>query len=291
MFGISHFFRRIWRHPSNRGRRLRTLARAAAWRLTSGLSGRPSELKAFGGLRLKLYPDSGVAMGLVCYNARPEYHEMGLVQHLLRRGDRFVDVGANIGYYTLLAAALVGPGGTVDAFEPGQPALDRLRENIALNRLFNVRVHALALSDAPGTARFLTGHDTTNRLAASGDAASAATTVPAARLDDLLSAQTCALGKLDVEGAELRVLKGAEGMLSRANPPAWILEVTHRLRDFGASQQELASWLAARGWDLGLYDADARAFSYEPAPWTERANVVAVARSAKADIARRVRES
>ncbi|MBI2921475.1 MAG: FkbM family methyltransferase [Planctomycetes bacterium] len=290
MFGIVHFIRRIWRHPSNRGRRLRALACATAWRMTSAVMGTPTELKAMGGLRLKVYPDSGVAKGLVCYSARPEYHEMGLVQHLLRPGDRFVDVGANIGYYTLLAAALVGPSGAVEAFEPGQPALDRLRENIALNRLFNVRVHALALSDTPGSARFLTGRDTTNRLAASADAASPSSSVPAARLDDLLSGQPCALGKIDVEGAELRVLQGAEGMLSRANPPVWILEVTHRLRDFGASEPQLASWLAARGYDLGSYDADARTFSFGPEPWSGRTNVVAVARSAKADVARRVRE-
>lgn len=289
MFGLSHFIRRIWRHPSNRGRRLRTLARAAAWRLTSGLTGRPTFLTAFGGLRLKVYPDSGAAMGLVSYNARPDYHEMGLVQHLLRPGDRFVDVGANIGYYSLLAAALVGPGGAVEAFEPGRPALDRLRENIALNRLFNVRVHALALSDATGTVRFLGGRDTENRIAAAADASAPGQNVPAARLDDLLAGHTCALGKIDVEGAELRVLQGAEAMLSRANPPVWILEVTRRLRDFGTSEQQLASWLAARGWDLGLYDADARTFSYEPAPWSERDNVVAVARSAKAEVAKRVK--
>ena len=284
--GLSHFVRRILRHPSNRGHRWRALARAAWWELR----GRPvMEIEVFGGKRLRVHAESGVAGGLVYYSGRPEYHEMGLVAHLLRPGDRFVDVGANAGYYTLLASGKVGPSGSVESIEPGHPALVRLRENIALNALGNVRVHECALSDAAGPALFVHDRDTENRLAIPAD--TGATTVAASRLDDLLGEAPCALVKIDVEGAELRVLKGAEATLARANPPVWLIEVGKRLATFGATEAELASWLAARGYDAGFYDADSREFRFTGPPWTDGKNIVAVARAERERVARLVKDA
>jgi FkbM family methyltransferase len=284
--GLGRFIRRIWRHPSNRGRRLRALARACWWELTCRAPGRATTLELFDGLRLRCYPDSGVARGLVWFSGWPEYHEMRLVAHLLRPGDRFVDIGANVGYFTLLAASLVGPTGSVDAFEPGQPALDRLRENVAMNALPQVRVRPLALSDAAGEALLTTGRDTENRLATADDAVTAP--VRAERLDAVLDEGPYAMAKADVEGAELRVLRGAERLLARATPPVWLLEL-REVANFGSSGEEIAAWLGSRGYDVGLYDSDARTFAFGGAPWTSRPNVVAVARSARAEIETRVR--
>ncbi|KAF0244315.1 MAG: FkbM family [Planctomycetota bacterium] len=283
--GLFHFVGRIWRHPANRGRRFRTLARATWWELR----GRPvTEQKLFGGMRILCRPESGVAGGLVHYSGRPEYHEMGLVAHLLRPGDRFVDVGANAGYYTILAASIVGPSGSVESFEPGLPALARLRENVALNGLGNVRVHECALSDASGPAPFVHDRDTENRLATPADAG--AVTVAASRLDEVIGEAPCALVKIDVEGAEMRVLRGAEAMLARKAPPVWLIEVGKRLATFGATEEEMASWLAARGYDAAFYDADARNLRFTGPPWTEGKNVVAVARTERERVSRLLKD-
>ncbi len=281
--GLFHFVRRIARHPANRGRRIAAIARAAWWELR----GRPEiEIRMFGGARILCQRGSGVAMGLVYYSGRPEYHEMGLVAHLLRPGDRFIDAGANAGYYTLLAATIVGPSGSVESFEPGLPALGRLRANIARNALANVRVHEVALSAGPGEGMYLDGRDTENRLAVAGEHGIAVRTE---RLDDMPGEAPCAMAKVDVEGAEGLVLQGAEGMLSRSNPPVWLLEVGKRLGAFGWTEEKLAGWLGERGYDLGLYDADRREFRFGAEPWRERPNVVAVARSARERVAELVR--
>ena len=284
--GLSHFVRRILRHPSNRGRRLSALARAAWWEMRR----RPvMDLRMYGGATIRCRPESGVAGGLVYYSGRPEYHEMGLVAHLLRPGDRFVDVGANAGYYTLLASTIVGPSGSVESIEPGLPALERLRENIALNRLANVRIHECALADTAGPARFIHDRDTENRLAIPADAGTV--TVAASRLDDLLGEAPCALVKIDVEGAELRVLKGAEGTLARAKPPVLLIEVGKRLAMFGTTEEDLASWLAARGYDAGFYDADLREFRFSSPPWTGGKNIVAVARAERERVVKLVKDA
>lgn len=284
---LVHFLRRLWRHPSNRGRRLRSIARAAWWELR----GAPArEIRLYGGLRFRCEPGSGVARGLVGYGGRPEYHEMGLVAHLLRPGDRFVDVGANAGYYSVLAAGCVGPAGAVEAFEPSEPARGRLLANIALNALSNVRVHPVALAESAGTARFVADRDTENRLASGQDGDTPTVEVPTATLDAALGDLPCALGKIDVEGAEGRVLAGAERALADRRPPVWILEAGKRLAAFGGSPEALVAWLSERGYEAGLYDADRRAFTFGGRPWDSRPNIVAVARDRRGWAEERVRE-
>jgi len=243
----------------------------------------------YGGMRVRCERDSGVSMGLVYYSGRPEYHEMGLVSHLLRPGDAFLDIGANAGYYSLLAASRIAPTGSVDAVEPSPPALARLRSHLALNGLSCVRIHELALSDTADTRPFIADRDTENRFATPAE--SSPSTVLTARLDDLFPDPAFALAKLDVEGAESLVLHGAEKMLARSRPPVWLLEMDKHLHAFNTTEAELAAWLRARGFDLGLYDADTRTFTFGETPWTERPNVVAVARAAREEVERKVKES
>ncbi len=81
-------------------------------------------------------------------------NEFDLLQRFLEPGMTFVDVGANFGAYTVFASSRVGPGGNVIAFEPSRRELISLHHNIGINRLSNVHVHALAVSDRSGTAKF-----------------------------------------------------------------------------------------------------------------------------------------
>ncbi|MGH8560322.1 MAG: FkbM family methyltransferase [Methylococcales bacterium] len=255
---------------------------------------------------MRCRPGSASA-GLMLYcNGRPEYHEMGFVEHYLRPGDRFVDIGANIGAYTLLAASI--GAGTIDAFEPGPEALERLRENIVLNGLGNVRVHPVAVAHLSDIVEFTRCLDATNRVMiavedrATGvsaidckDACSEAMgeliKVPCARLDDVLLGQHYAMGKMDIEGAEPLALQGAEQMLSEANPPVWLLELNRALHAYGFTEQQLANWLNERGYDLALYDADSRTLRFLDAPWRERDNVLAIARVKRDDVAARLKSA
>lgn len=133
------------------------------------------------------------------------------------------DVGAHIGYYTLLFSRLVGPEGRVVAFEPSPRNLPVLRWHVARNGCANVQVEAVAVSDETGAARFAAGTGSgTGRLAESGTVE-----VRTIRLDDYVDAggPMPDVLKIDVEGAELAVLRGAVGVLRDARPA--ILLSTH----------------------------------------------------------------
>ena len=153
-----------------------------------------------------------------------EWHKRKLFERTVRPGHVVFDVGANVGFYTLLASELVGRSGRVVAFEPVERNLRFLRTHLALNRVRNVTVIAAALWDRPGLAAFDTGPDTSQgRVTEKG-----AETVRTVTLDDLWrSGEIPApdVVKMDIEGAELHALRGATQMLTQSSPV--ILLATH----------------------------------------------------------------
>src|SRR6266542_1227032 len=106
--------RLIWEHPANRNNRIAAVAKAALWQAYKRTIRRPLDLTVYGGLRLRAYPDSHEPGRFIYYGGLPDYEEMTFMCRYLRQGDRFIDGGANVGAYTLLAASLVGPTGSVD---------------------------------------------------------------------------------------------------------------------------------------------------------------------------------
>jgi FkbM family methyltransferase len=166
-----------------------------------------------------------------------------------RPGDLVIDVGANVGAYTLLFAHWVGPTGRVVAFEPAPDAAAGLRRHLALNALASrVEVHEMAVSDRSGTAFF-------DAVAASGSNAlvSAATAssldVRTTTLDEFCSAGDLRprVVKIDVEGAELSVLRGARRLL--ADPAVDIFVELHpsAWRTAGMTADAVAAALHALG--------------------------------------------
>ncbi|HXU29407.1 MAG TPA: FkbM family methyltransferase, partial [Thermoanaerobaculia bacterium] len=144
--------------------------------------------------------------------------ERRLLARLLSPGDRVADVGANLGYYALLFARAVGPGGRIDCFEPEPQNLETLAENVRLNRLGeSVRIHPVAVGEAAGNVRLDPG---LNGVVTEHGALE----VPVRRLDDLdeLLDPPVDLLKIDVEGYEGPVLRGAEKLLARARPALFV---------------------------------------------------------------------
>jgi FkbM family methyltransferase len=142
--------------------------------------------------------------------------ERFLIRELLSSGDVVCDVGANIGYYLLLAEESVGARGELLCIEPEPDNLVDLYRLIATNRFQNVRVIAAACGDRPGHVRLARGIN-------SGIQADGELTVPMVTLDEVASPRTNLL-KIDVEGFEGQVLAGARRLL-RESRPAIFLEV------------------------------------------------------------------
>jgi len=156
-----------------------------------------------------------------CWLGTYERDKQQAIASFLRPGDCFLDVGANAGFYTLLGARLVGPAGQVVAFEPLPQNQHKLQRHLSLNQLSNVTVIQAAVCDQDGRAAFQIGAaDECGGLATSGELE-----VETVSLDQLWKTERLRaprLIKIDVEGAEERVLRGAEALI-RATTPVILL--------------------------------------------------------------------
>jgi FkbM family methyltransferase len=174
------------------------------------------------GLQLRAYKRDAIGRGLY----RRKIHEPVLTHLLLTRfanpAERnFIDVGANIGYFTCLLSKLAGPAGKVLAVEPEPQNLSLLQENIAINKLTNVAVHPCALGASDGTAMLgLYKSSNRGRHSIIDAAAKPQIRIPVRTLDDLdrdsgTARKSWSLVKIDVEGYEAFVLDGAKETLPR----------------------------------------------------------------------------
>ena len=187
-----------------------------------------------------------------------EYRETRFVQRALRAGDCFVDVGANIGWFTLLAASLVGPTGRVVSFEPASVIREQLAKNVSLNSLPQVTIEPFGLSDVNGFAElvagppgnrghtsFLPDHDALGRDRE---------TVPIIRFNEYCKDHALdhvRLMKVDVEGYEQLVLRGMGDMLRPELVESLLIEIDdQRLRRLGSSSFDVLSYIASRGYEL-----------------------------------------
>lgn len=243
----------VWRHPSNSHRRVRAVGAAVGWQVRKRIDGRPREIP-FYGWTLRCHPDSNSASNVIYFTQRYDPDEMGFMEAYLRPGDGFIDVGANIGTYSLLARRLVGADGLVVAFEPHHAAAARCRENIELNSLENVELHEAAVAESSGVVEFLDDFDVSNRIRSESDRDVRVREVPTESLDDALAGRPMAMGKLDVEGHEVSALRGASDRLRNADPPVWQVEILdHQLARAGATRAELVSLLVQHGFGLFTY--------------------------------------
>ncbi|WP_257314220.1 FkbM family methyltransferase [Geothrix fuzhouensis] len=177
---------------------------------------------------------------------------MAFVLHLLRPEDHFLDVGANVGSYTVLAGGAVGA--RVTAVEPIPETYAHLERNIALNGISGrVRACQVGLSDAPGTLRFTKDLDTVNHILTLGED-HPAIEVPVQTLDKLVSQDVPVLIKIDVEGHERSVLLGASSTLDDPRLLAVVMETNGSGTRYGIEDSELVSLMLDHGFSAYGYD-------------------------------------
>ncbi len=154
-----------------------------------------------------------------------ELEHQNIISGLLKEGDVFFDVGAHVGFFSLLASRLIGPSGTVYAFEPLSKNVAFLKKHIALNKISNIKVIEVAVSDHDGEALFEESESSfMGKVSAKGT-----TRVKMACLDSLVRSGVVpppAVLKIDVEGLQDLVLKGASEILEKYHP-AILLEAVY----------------------------------------------------------------
>jgi FkbM family methyltransferase len=253
---------------------------------------RPFVFEDARGLRYVLYPGENAAAYL---NNRGNYEiaETRLCERLLQPGDVAVDVGANIGLYTLLFSQLVGVAGRVHSFEPAPENARRLRVNLLLNEADNVEAQQAAVFSRPGTltlnlfdARLGAWHslgrpELPNPFAPGETITPTGTIeVEAVTLDgyaDSAGLEQIALLKIDVEGAEPDVIAGATGLLERRAIGAILFEVSlPQAESLGHDAGEPFAQLQELGYNSRRIEPDGRPGAHVDRADERYANYLAV---------------
>lgn len=178
------------------------------------------------------------------------------IEKRLKPGDVFVDVGANVGFYSLCASKVVGVGGKIYAFEPAPETISALQTNVALNGAANISTSQIALSDQTGISKLYldSAHNSGATSMRASQNASQEIVVSLDTYDNYAlknGLPTPALVKIDVEGAECLVLKGMTTLLSAR--PAMIIEVSElSLKQMGSSKEELFEIMERSGYRASL---------------------------------------
>lgn len=198
-----------------------------------------------------------------------EFDDMAFVAHYLRADEMFADVGANIGAYSVMAAACAGA--RCAAFEPTPRAYRYLADNVALNRLGSqVELCHAAVGAAPGELAMTAGMGEVNHMLGPGeaDAAGERVSVPVVTLDAFFAGRgSPSLVKVDVEGFETEVMRGADALLKHQPPAALLLELAGNGSRYGYDEAGLHAKILGHGYSACHYDGLRRSLTEHPAGW------------------------
>lgn len=283
-------FSNIWTHPANQKAPSLALIRAIYWQVAKRLTGRPIDIR-YHGLKLRCYPDSHSASRAIYFSGLPDYREMRFILDFLRPGDQFIDVGANVGLYTLLALSAVGPTGFVHAFEPNSAVIHILNESLQLNAAENVTVHPVGLGDTERRGGFTITEDDCTAHLVDLSSSHAETDIPIGRLDQILNNVPYAMAKFDIEGYEPFAIRGASRLLQEHNPPVMLVEMTGFSKRYGITTPDFIAELDQIGYFTAVYHPDKREIQPTIRPWEIPVeNVLAVSKERKQFVEDRVKE-
>lgn len=245
-------------HPLNRGRRLKAFGRFLKWQIGSRLVPGPVAIDFVSPARLLIRPGmTGATVNL--YAGLYEFEDMAFLLHMLREDDLFVDVGANIGSYTILAGAVAKA--QCVSFEPAPQTFRALLDNVHLNGIGKcVGARNVAVGSGKGTLRFTTSLDAVNHVATERERDNVIE-VPVVAIDEALDGRQPLLIKIDVEGFETEVVKGAAQTLRGSAPLAVIMELNGSGREYGYDEEAIRATMWSYGFSAFCYDPVSRVLS------------------------------
>ena len=227
-----------------------------------------------------------------------ERDELRFVERYLLPGMSVLDIGAHHGLYSLLAAKQVGKSGRVIAFEPSPKERERLREHVRLNFMRNVAIEALALGPEKSEARLYQvagAEDYCNSLRPpAGKAIEKVIQVQVTSLDEYLEGQRNTkfdFMKIDTEGAELGILRGASQFLKAVPRPTLLCEVADiRTTNWGYHATEIVAFLRSREFEWFTVGADGQLVKMCAGHDLRDANLVAIPSERLDETVRRVND-
>lgn len=254
-------FQKVLNHPNNKKAKINTLGRLLLWKLNQIFLHKSIIVNLTPEMKCVCHPDSSFG-SLIIYTKFPEYEEMNFIYDFLKKDDIFVDVGANIGAHTLMAASKIKTG-KIFSFEPSAKALKYLKENIQINHLKSkVIIVDRVVSNINGFESFTLGkHSEIDRIGEKGDIFHKTKMIPSVSLDKFLlenKIDCVDLIKIDVEGAELKVLEGLKDYLSKGKVGVIIFEINSNCGVYGYSVKDIINFLEQNNFILYALDSKSK---------------------------------
>lgn len=196
--------------------------------------------------------DIGISRELATYGVH-EKNSTAEVKKIITPGMQILEVGANIGYYALLETRLAGPMGHLYAMEPSPYNFDLLTENLNLNGLKNYDLYKLAAGATAGKAPFLlSGRSNLSTFVEREDLTGEEVEVDVVRLDDMFKDKKVDFIRMDVEGYEGEILRGAENILSSNQKPKYFFIEVHSelLHKKNSSARDIVEFLGKYGYEI-----------------------------------------
>lgn len=257
LLSLAHTLKFILGHPLNRSRKTAALIRFFKWQIGSRVVPGQVLFNWINDTKMVSRPgDTGFTQNIYC--GLHEFAEMAYLLHVLTTDDLFVDVGANVGAYTILACS---KGASVYCFEPVPCTFERLKLNIRVND-FDARVAAfnLGVSDREGDVFFTAGENCTNHVVRNGEEFQSDTVIGAhvVPLDLILKDVAPVFLKIDVEGYETLVLAGAARTLKKESLHSVILELNNSGLRYGFDEEHILMTMQESGFYPYAYNPFSR---------------------------------
>lgn len=245
------FIKFIYKHPFNSGHKLNGIVQYLKWQIICRLNEHPIIYPFTENSKLLMWKGLSGADGNY-YCGLVEFDDMGFLLHFLTSDDLFIDIGANIGAYTILASAEIKSKSI--SIEPIPNTFKTFAKNILINQLQDkVTALNIGLGSSEGVLKFTKSLDTVNHVATEGEKDTV--DIKVHTLDSIVSEQHPSLIKIDVEGFETEVLNGAENTLANKDLKAIIIELNGSGDRYGYDENKIHQKLIKFGF---------KPFSYNP---------------------------
>lgn len=247
----------VFLHPLNRNKPLNTFLRILWWKINQLVFHLPVILQITPNRKCVCYPDSSYG-GLFVYLGMPEYEGNKYILNNLKPNDIFIDVGACIGDYSLFASSVITKG-HIYVFEPFNKSIEMFEENIRLNDIKNISIFKGVASDKNGYEYLSIEKESEINHIVHEKNRYRGIKVPAITLDRYITENNIkhvAILKIDVEGSEMKVLKGAGKSIRNRKIKKILIELNKNNQFFGTSNQKIIAWLKKHQYSIYLLEEE-----------------------------------
>lgn len=248
----------LYAFPYNRNHLVFATYRFIYWKFIRLLQLKNISYKLWGNRYIHLNYDSLQSMWIM-YNYIVDWEEFNLISKIVKPSDTVFDVGANIGFYTIWMSKFVKTG-TIHCFEPDSKTIKKLELNIKKNNLDSiVKINKCAVGDNDGEVNFTEGMDGENHIAAIDDESLPVISCKILKLDTYVSQQNIdriKYIKIDVEGFEYFVLKGAMNLLQTKKIDIIQIEVNDTIKQAGIVVEDILKLIDKFNYTLCSYNVE-----------------------------------